>query len=109
MPAFPVMHRVVLIFIPLFYVMEDTPIRFDRHSHFKCSLSICHTVQPNRTLCKDTPLVVDSEMDYLELSLLYMEHRFNIHSIIRRHLHLIENIFKYLKISLIPLKISSNN
>ena len=51
---------------------------------------------------------MDSERGYLELSLLYMERRFNIYLIIWRYLQLFEDIFKYLKISLIRLKISSN-
>ena len=52
--------------------------------------------------------VMDSERGYLiELSLLYVECRLNIYSIIWRYLQLFEDIFKYLKISAIHLKISS--
>ena len=47
-----------------------------------------HTVQPNRTLC--------NERGYIELSLLYMERRFNIYSIIWIRPQIFEDIFKYL-------------
>ena len=55
---------------------------------------------------------IDKERGYYELSVLYMERRFNIYPIIWRYLQLFEDtycIFKYLKISLIHMSLSSNN
>ena len=46
---------------------------------------------------------------YKEISLLHMEHRFNIYSIISKYIQLFDDVFKYLKIFEIHLKISSNN
>ena len=41
---------------------------------------------------------MDSDWGYLQSSLLHMERRFDIYSIIWRFLQLFEDMFKYLKI-----------
>ena len=60
-----------------------------------------HRTTKSNTLQGYVISVMDSERGYLEYSLLYMERRFNIYSIICRYLQLFDDVFKILHIYLI--------
>ena len=67
--------------------------------------TVSHRPTESNTVQGYVKPVMDSERVNLELSLLYMERRLNVYSIIWRYLQFLN----YLKISLVHLKISSNN
>ena len=72
-------------------------------------LSTTHRATESNTLQEYVTSVMDSDKGNLELSLVYMERRFNIYSIIWGHLQLIDDIFHIFEDIFNSLKTSSNN